>query len=243
MEVTSTEIQNNCGCNRCIEELCVERVPIFSGLDKTELQRVAGLITHKQYQKGELVLMAGQCNESLIIINQGKAKAFRYTREGREQVLYIFSVGDFFGETNLIRDQETNYNIEAIEDTGLCLIRKKDLHHLIHNYPEIGLKIMAELCNRLEAFENILQNMGTNSVELRINVILLEFARKFGREDSRGIIIDLPLSREGIANYIGLTRETVSRKLNLLQEDGLIEMEGNKRIIILDKRALEQSIE
>lgn len=232
-----------CGCGQCQHRLCVQKVPIFSALESEELQKIAGLITNKRYYKGELVIMAGQRNESLIIINQGKVKAFRYTRDGREQILYIFSVGDFFGETNLLRDEEANYNIEAIEETGLCLISKHDFQQLILSYPEIGLKIMAELCNRLEAFENILQNMGTNSVELRVNAVLLEFARKFGREDSRGIIIDLPLSREGIANYIGLTRETVSRKLNLLQEEGLIETEGNKRIIILDKRALEQSIE
>lgn len=238
----TTMPEATCGCGQCQHRLCVQKVPIFSTLELEELQKITGLITNKRYYKGELVIMAGQRNESLIIINQGKVKAFRYTRDGREQVLYIFSVGDFFGETNLIRDQETDYNIEALEDTGLCLIGKEDFHQLIHNYPEIGLKIMAELCNRLEGLEKIIENMGANDAELRVNAVLLEFARKFGREDAQGIIIDLPLSREGIANYIGLTRETVSRKLNLLQEEGLIKMDGNKKIIILDKKTLERSI-
>ncbi len=232
-----------CGCNHCHGRLCVQRVSIFAALDQTELERVAGLITHKQCRKGELVIMAGQSNENLIIINRGKVKAYRNTRDGREQVLYIFSVGDFFGETNLLRNREANYSVEALEDTGLCLIGKKDFRQLIRYYPEIGLKIMTELCIRLEGLENILQNIGTNNVELRVNAVLLEFADKFGRNHPRGIIIELPLSREGIANYIGLARETVSRKLNLLQDEGVIEMEGNKRIIILDKKVLEHSIE
>lgn len=232
----------NCGCSQCLDHLCVQRVPIFSGLDQTELQRVAGLITHKQYNKGELVIMAGQRNESLIIINQGKVKAFRYTRDGREQILYLFGAGDFFGETNLLRDQEANYNIAALEETGFCLIGKHDFQQLIRSYPEIGLKIISELCNRMEGLENILQNMGSNDVELRVNTVLLEFSHKFGRGHPRGILVELPLSREGIANYIGLTRETVSRKLNLLQDEGIIETDGNKKIIILDKTALEQSI-
>lgn len=234
--------EHNCGCGHCLDSLCVQKVPIFSGLDQTELRKVAGLITRKRYNKGELVIMAGQQNTNLIIINRGRVKAFRYTWDGREQILYIFGAGDFFGETNLLRDQEANYNIEALEETGFCLIGKGDFQRLVRSYPEIGLKIMAELCNRLEGLENIIQNMGSNNVELRVNAVLLEFARKFGREDSRGIIIDLPLSREGIANYIGLTRETVSRKLNLLQQEGLIKMDGNKKIIILDKKTLEQSI-
>jgi len=234
--------EHNCGCGHCLDSLCVQKVPIFSGLDQAELRRVAGLITRKQYNKGELVIMAGQQNTNLMIINRGRVKAFRYTRDGREQILYIFGSGDFFGETNLLREQETNYNIEALEETGFCLIAKEDFQRLVRSYPEIGLKIMAELCNRLEGLENIIQNMGSNNVELRVNAVLLEFARKFGRDHSRGILIELPLSREGIANYIGLTRETVSRKLNLLQQEGLIEMDGNKKIIILDKETLERSI-
>lgn len=122
------------GCNHCHNRPCVHRVPIFASLDQTELEKVAGLITHKQYCKGELVILAGQYNESLIIINHGKVKAFRYSRDGREQILYIFSVGDFFGETNLLRNQETNYNVEALEETGVCLIGKNDFQQLIQDY-------------------------------------------------------------------------------------------------------------
>lgn len=234
---------HNCSCNHCQDRLCVQRVPIFAGLDRGELEKTAGLITHQKYQKGELIIRAGQRNESLIIINQGKVKAFRYTRDGREQILYIFCVGDFFGETNLLRDEEANYNIEALEETGLCLISKHDFQQLLRGCPEIGLKIMAELCARLDGLANILENMGANNAELRVNAVLLEFARKFGKEHPRGTMIELPLSREGIANYIGVTRETVSRKLNWLQEEGLIAMDGNKKIILLDQKALEQSVE
>ena len=219
--------EHNCGCGNCLDRLCVQRVPFLSALDRKELQKVTGLITHKHYLKGELLIISGQCNENLIIINQGMVKAFRYSRDGREQILYIFSVGDFFGESNLLRDQKTNYNVEALEETGICLIGKQDFQQLIRNYPEIGLKIMAELCNRLEGLENIIQNMGTNNVELRVNAVLMEFASKFGKDHPRGIMVELPLSR----------------KLNLLQEEGIIETDGNKRIIVLDKEALEQSIE
>jgi len=65
-----------------------------------------------------------------------------------------------------------------------------------------------------------------------------EFARKYGKESQNGIIVELPLSREGIANYIGVARETVSRKMNMLQEEGIIEMVGNKKVIIRNIDAL-----
>jgi len=83
--------------------------------------------------------------------------------------------------------------------------------------------------------------MGTRTVEARVSSVLLEFADKYGKPHPRGIMIELPLSREGIANYIGLTRETVSRKMSLLQDEGVIEMNGNKKVLLLDRSALERA--
>ena len=126
---------------------------------------------------------------------------------------------------------------------NICMIKKSDFQQLLREYPDISLKIIEDLCNRLDRFENTIESMGTKNVEARVNAVLLEFAGKYGKEHKKGLIIELPLSREGIANYIGLTRETVSRKMSLLQDEGIIEMVGNKKVIILDKLALEKSIE
>jgi CRP/FNR family transcriptional regulator len=85
--------------------------------------------------------------------------------------------------------------------------------------------------------------MGTKSIETRISSALLEFSKKFGKNHPEGLLVELPLSREGIANYIGVARETVSRKLGTLQDEGIIKMLGNKKIIIVDRKALQESIE
>jgi CRP-like cAMP-binding protein len=102
---------------------------------------------------------------------------------------------------------------------------------------------MEVLCQRLDRLENAVETMGTRTVGARVSSVLLEFADKFGKQSPQGIIIDLPLSREGIANYIGLTRETVSRKMSSMQDQGLIEMIGNKKVLLLNRTALEKSIE
>ena len=232
-----------CSCERCQHQLCTRKVPIFSALNAEELSRVAGLIVRRQYAKGELIIFEDSSLESLIIINKGRVKAFRDTNEGKEQILYIFSEGDFFGEKNLLINQKAAYGVEALEETKICMIRKSNFQQLLREYPDISLKIMEELCNRLDRLENAVESMGAKKVEARVNAVLLEFARKYGKDHPEGLVIELPLSREGIANYIGLTRETVSRKMSLLQDEGIIEMVGNKRVVILDKKALEESIE
>lgn len=232
-------MKESCCCESCRHQICAMRVPIFTTLNPEDLTKVINLIIRKEYAKGDLLLMEGEHTENLVIINQGTVKAYKNTNEGKEQILYIFSEGDFFGEKNLLREQEAAYCVEALEQTKVCMIRKIDFRALLQEYPNIGLKIIDELSNRMDRLESTVQSMGSKSVESRINAVLLEFANKYGKPGPQGVEFDLPLSREGIANYIGLTRETVSRKMNHLQEQGIIEMIGNKRIIILDRKALE----
>lgn len=232
-----------CSCKACNHGICAQRVSIFSSLDEKQLIKITDLITHKEYKKGELLVMEGEAMDSLVILNGGQVKAFRTTQDGREQILHIFSEGDFFGERNLLRDHPSAYSIEALEDVHVCLIHKREFQKLIKEYPDIALKVMEELCERLDRLENTVEAMGTRPVEARVSSVLLEFADKYGKPHPKGTMIELPLSREGIAHYIGLTRETVSRKMSLLQEEGILEMVGNKRVLLLDRKALERAVE
>lgn len=230
-------------CEKCQHKICTKRVPIFKELSEEELSKVVNLITRRRYTRGELVLMEDNLLDSLMIINEGKVKAFRYTKEGKEQILYIFSQGDFFGEKNLLKQQVASYNIEALEETHICMINKKDFQQLLRDHPEISFKIIEELCVRNDHLEHAIQNMGTKNMEARVNSVLLEFLKKYGKDHPKGVLIELPLSREGIANYIGVARETVSRKLSHLQSEGVIELIGNKKVLILDTEALEIDME
>lgn len=230
------------GCHRCHHELCVSRVPLFSTLATEELVKISSLIVQKSYNKGELIFLEGSKPEGLIVVNSGCVKTFRYTPDGREQILYIFSDGDFFGEMSLVRDQAATYSAEVLKDTKVCVIRKDDFRRLMREHPEILLKITEELSERLERMETMVQRMGSPDADARIITALLEFSRKYGTPHRDGRLITLPLSREGLANYIGVTRETVSRKLHHLQAKGLIKLIGTKNIVIVDEAALERMI-
>ncbi len=234
--------KSSCACDSCHSKLCARKVPIFSTLEANELNALMDLIVHKTYLKGEQVITEGHPLDTLIIINGGLVKAYKYSQEGKEQILYIFSVGDFFGEKNLLKDLVSTYNVEALEDTMICSIHKNEFKKLLLAYPSIGIKVIEALSERIDGLESAIENMGTRSIESRVNIFLLEFAKKQGTTIPKGIQFDLPLSREGIANYIGVTRETVSRKLSLLQEEGIIELIGHKRVILLDKEKLEANL-
>lgn len=228
-------------CGSCIGKLCTKRVPIFSGLEENQLIEVAKRIVHKSYEKGSIILSENDNPDFLAIINEGSVKAFKLTPEGREQILYVFTEGDFFAEHALLFNRPAFYSIAALERVMLCFLYKKDFQRLLRDNPDISIKIISELGERLFRLENAVQNMDVRSVESRISMVLSEWADKFGVPQREGILVKMPLSREGLANYIGIARETLSRKLGSMESEGLVRSVGNKSILILNKKALEKN--
>ncbi len=227
-----------CECGECQPTLCVYRVPIFSTLSEDELGRVSSLAVREYFAKGEIIFMEGQRPGRMMVINTGRAKTFRYTQGGKEQILNIFSCGDFVGEMTLLGDEAVTYNAEALDDVGICAIRREDFQAVVRDHPNILLKVTEELCARLAKMETMVQSLGSKDVDSRVVSMLLEFANKYGRDHAEGRLVDLPLSREGMGNYIGVARETISRKLHSLQDQGAIRLVGTKQLLILDEDLL-----
>lgn len=227
-----------CHCGHCHERLCIHKVPILSSLNKEDMVKISDMISHHEFQKGETLFFEGNKTDSIIIIHEGSAKAYKTTSDGREQILYVFTEGDFFGEQNLFRNHYSSYSVEALQILKTCHLSKTQFQELLYHYPEIAVKIIDELGNRMSRLENVLQSMGVRNVDNRIGETLLEFASKYGRKETAGTVIHLPLSREGIANYLGVARETLSRKLSQLESDGVIRSINNREILILDHEAL-----
>ncbi|WMJ89882.1 Crp/Fnr family transcriptional regulator [Anaerocolumna sp. MB42-C2] len=228
-------------CMFCSNKLCIHKVPIFNGLNQEDLIKISEKIEHKDYKKGEAIFNLGDKPDTIVIINEGSAKAYKYTPDGREQILYIFSEGDFFGEQYLLNNQTAAFTVEALTPFKACTLTKFQLQQLLFKYPDIALKIIEELGGRMARLEKSLQSMGVRSVDTRISSLLMDFSEKYGKAVTEGILIRLPLSREGMANYLGVTRETVSRKLSQMEDEGTIRSVSNKSILILDEKLLKDT--
>lgn len=227
-----------CGDEGCPHKLCLHRVPMFASLDREDLLHIAPLIRHGEYQKGETLFVEENESDALIIVNRGSVKASKTAPDGREQILYVFSEGDFFGERNLFGRRTAAYTVQALEPVRTCSFTKDDFHGLLRAHPDIAVKIIEALEERMARMEDTLQSMGVRNVDNRISALLLDFAGKYGSAVPEGLLIRLPLSREGMANYLGIARETVSRKLGQLESEGILRPLGNKSILVLDRDAL-----
>ncbi len=231
-------------CNCTVEEhmMCAGHVPIFSSLSQAELRQVVALIVQRYYERNALIVEEGSVPQNFMVVSRGKIKIYGYSQDGKEQIMYILAPGDFFGARNLIHDRKADFNAQAMEDTVVCMIQRERFQELLLKFPGISIKIMDVLCDRLEKMEAMFRKISPKDVDSRVNMILLELSRKYGRKNGGGILIELPMSREEMANYIGVARETVSRKITSLRDEGIIEIIGNKKIRILDEVALESSI-
>ncbi|GAA0084112.1 Crp/Fnr family transcriptional regulator [Clostridium sp. CTA-7] len=230
-------------CEKCASRLYAREVPIFESLSESELDRIIDIRKHMALKKGKSLFLEGDKVSKLFIISEGMIKITKNTVEGKEQIINILTVGDFLGENNILGDTlESNVSAIAVKDTELCTISREDLKEILYSNPSICLKLLSELNKRLIEVENLTRNLSNNNPEARICCMLLEFSDKYGKDINGKIEIDLPLNREGMANYCGIARETLSRKLTLLESEGIIKLIGNKKIVINNLNLLEGSI-
>ncbi|MCI1991327.1 MAG: Crp/Fnr family transcriptional regulator [Oscillospiraceae bacterium] len=232
-----------CGsCRDCLHKLCAHKIPVFASLNREEMAHLSSIARHRNYGKGENLVSEGDPLDALVILNEGDAKAYQLTPDGHEQILYVFSQGDFFGERNLLGNRTSPYTVTALKPVKTCIFGRDAFHDMLRANPEIAVKIIEELESRMERMENALQNMGVRNLDERIGGLLLDFSEKYGAKVPEGILLRLPLSREGIARYLGVARETVSRKLGQLEKDGVIRSVSNKSILILNGEALKTAV-
>lgn len=230
----------NCNrkCFNCLKELCVHKVPLFSALEPEDFEEIADRMIYRKYGKGEIILAQGSMPHAITILSKGSAKACRITSDGQEKILYIFSKNDFFGEQYLFGDQRANYNVVALQACETCSFSREHFQQMISTRPTLAQRCIEDLGRRVIALEHAVHNACNQKLDSRIAALLLDFYRKYGVQTPQGPAVVLPLSREGLANYLGVARETLSRKLGQLEGERIIRPMGNKKILLLQPEVL-----
>lgn len=222
----------DCDCFSRDGKNCIEIVPIFSNLTYEEMMEVARITVDKTYDKGEMIYMSGDKGEKLYVVHTGRVKVTRITSSGKEQVIRVLGPGEFMGELSLFSPIPLTDNSEALSKTVVCIIDGKKLKNLMMKHPEIAFKVMEELSKRLDKAENLIENISLQGVEKRLADTLIQMA------NAKGEII-LEMSKRDFASHMGMSQETLSRRLTIFQDEGMIELIGHRRINILNREALE----
>lgn len=195
----------------------------------------------KRYNKKEFIFMEGDGANSLYFIESGTVKTYKSMETGKEFVTGLYKAGDFIGQLSLLNPKGTYLETAiAIENTEAYSIPKSNFIHLLYENKEVAHKFMDIISNNLIEVQEKLVNMAYASVRQRVAKALLDLYKK-------GIIKDLPnegldIPREDFAGMIGTATETAIRTLSDFKEEGLITMGRAKRIILLNKEALQHIV-
>ncbi|HBC32244.1 MAG TPA: Crp/Fnr family transcriptional regulator [Clostridiales bacterium] len=229
----------NCSSHDCSHGYCIDKVPIFVDLPFEIKQSIMGSSNHKIYNKGEIIFNSGDYFDYLFIVIKGRVKLSKISAMGKEQILKILEVGDFMGELSLFKNTVLTNSAEALEKTEICVIRSEKVREIIMQRPEIALKFLEKYAERIKHSEELIEQIGLRDVEQRIaNYLIAEVEKNNIKSRNNKYVINLPVTKSVLSSMLGTTKETLSRKLSLLQDEGLILMEGQRKIIITDIESL-----
>lgn len=199
------------------------QVPFFSGLKAAELNEISQLFHDKGFEAEEIIYFEADPASQFYVIAAGKVKLTRHTQTGREVMLDLLNPGEYFGSLSPLPEEA--YSETAQAHTSVCTLNmgKDVFRSILSTRPEMALKVLEITTQRLVSAQEMVRQLSAHSVEQRLAYILLKFGDKFGQKQGKGLLIQVPISREELAKLTGTTTESASRTLSQFQKDGLIQ--------------------
>ena len=212
-------------------------VALFSGLDGPALRSVSDAARIRETKAGLSFFREGDPAESFFIVQSGSVKLTQVTPEGHQVVLRLIGAGDPFGGVAAFGGGAYPVSAEAVTDVTALEWPGPVMASLMETYPKLAINAVRFVAARLHELQVQYRQLATEKVERRVARALLRLGEQAGRRTEAGILIDLPLSREDIAQMTGTTLYTVSRIISRFEADGLVEA-GRQHIVIRDVQAL-----
>ncbi len=215
----------------------LKKVPLLAELGPDVLARLADRVEMREVRRRDVVYLPGDPGESLYVVNGGRVKISKVTRDGKALTLSYCGPSELFGECCLVDGGPRQEMAEAMENAMITEIAREDFERLLQANAHLGFQMTRILASRRRDIENKLETLVFRDVTSKLAELLLKLADEYGVEDSRGTLVALKITHQELANLIGSTRETVSLTLSQFKRKGHITTEGRK-VIISDAASL-----
>lgn len=199
------------------------------GLSPDQWAQVASRFIRKEYEPDDYIFFEGDGPAKLWFLEQGRVKLLKHSDTGKDVILTVISSGDFLGEFAIFKSVLYPATAQVIEPTVTLLFPEITHDELFNSYPALSAIIISSLEQRLNEAYDTIRSMAVERVERRIARLLLKLAASVGRpvEENR-ILIDMPLTRQDIAEMTGTTVESAIRVMSRLRKQGVINSRNGK---------------
>lgn len=204
---------------------------VCGALEPADLARLDALAHKAAFAPGEALMREGEAADAMFNITSGSVRVYKLLPDGRRQITGFLFAGDFLG---LVSGARHGFSAEAIEPTTACRFRKTEYQALVRDCPALERALFERATHELAAAQNQLLLLGRKTAQERIASFLLDLPAHDPMRETPAGHVRLPMTRTEIADYLGLTIETVSRALTKLKTTGVI------RLLSLNELRIEQ---
>ncbi|MBV7396298.1 transcriptional regulator FnrL [Mameliella sediminis] len=208
--------------------------------ESDELESLEQIKYYRKFEAGQSIIWAGDRMDFVGSVVSGIATLSQAMEDGRTQMVGLLLPSDFVGRPG--RNMAA-YDVVATTDVVMCCFRRAPFEELMKRTPHIAQRLLEMTLDELDAAREWMLVLGRKTAREKIASLLSIIARRDATLNMRGpgegpIVFDLPLTREAMADYLGLTLETVSRQISALKKDGVIELEGKRHVTVPDMSRL-----
>lgn len=225
--------------SRCTGTSCdiceMRHITFCSALEPPDIARLAAIVHHGHFTPHQVLFQEGDPAQEVFNVLEGTVKLSKSLRDGRTQITGFLFAGDFLG---LSTKGDYSYSAEAVTAVKVCRFQKRELTKLFQDFPALVDRLLKIANDELAVAQEQMLLLGRKTAQEKIMTFLLAMSERAKRRGEPGDSVSLTMSRADIADYLGLTIETVSRTMTKLREQGAIRLPRPQDVILAKDRDL-----
>lgn len=209
----------------------VARVPIFHDLELAQLKQIAQAAQRRHVERGAFFFQQSDAAGTLYVLDSGQVRITQLTPEGEQVILRFIRPGDLFGGIAAFGIKAYPASAEATEDSSALAWDAESMRELLLHIPPLAMNALEHTAEIIVELQDRVRELQTERVERRVARALLRLARTSGKRIETGVLIDMPLSRQDLAEMTGTNLYSVSRILSAWEKQKFVET-GRERVVL-----------
>lgn len=214
-----------------VSQHAISQIPFLADLPPELASRVAQEARARTLVRGDVLFAQGDKAQAVFAVLSGRLRLMQHTLDGQDVALSVFAPGDMIGLVAVVGGEEYPGTCEASDDATVLAIPGSTFNELMSRHAPLAMRIIRLLVRRLHEAHDHVRELSAERVERRIARTVLRLANKVGVKTDNGVRIDMPLSRQDLAELCGTTLHTVSRILSDWQRAGLVDV-GREQVTV-----------
>jgi CRP-like cAMP-binding protein len=220
----------------------IEKIPLFQGVSDDDLCQLVQIANWKRLQAGEFFFLQGDPAERMYVLLQGRVKLSQEGPDGQQALIKVITPTTLFALVAMTSVRSYLVTAQAADDSQAFYWTRQDLMNFVLRVPQMALNAMRIMAEQLQEIQERFRQVTTERVERRLAHTLIRLAAQSGKKVDEGILVDLTLTRQDLAQMSGISMYTASRILSQWEEQKLV-ISGRERVIIRNPHGLARIIE